>query len=140
MTTQQNTTRPATTARMLHLSFPVGIVLFALVTHFVVRPNRSDLPQLPMKVVWAIIAGSVAVSAVSVVLRRRVPRRNTNESADLFWSTATAPALITWMPLEAGGLLGVIAYMLSGAPLAWLAVGIALAGFLAFNPASLERP
>jgi cobalamin synthase len=124
--------------RMIHLSFPVGIVLFALVVHFLVRPATPDLPQLSTTLIWALIAVSIAASGLSVILRRRVPERNTNESADLFWSKATQPALLTWMPLEAGGLLGVVAYMLSGTPVAWLAVGIALAGFIAFRPSSLE--
>jgi hypothetical protein len=118
---------------------PVGIVLFALVVHFVVRPARPDLAQLPATAIWGILAVSLLASAVSVVLRRRVPAPNANEPSDLFWSKASQPALITWMPLEAGGLLGAVAYMLSGTPVAWLAVGIALAGFLAFRPASLER-
>lgn len=139
MTASRPTTRPATTIRMIHLSMPVGIVLFALVVHFIVRPARPELPQLPTTVIWALVAVSIAASALSVILRRRVPPRNANEPADLFWSRASQPTLITWMPLEAGGLLEVVAYLLGGSAVAGLAVGIALAGFIAFSPASLER-
>lgn len=126
-------------ARMIHLSMPAGIVLFALVVHFVIRPARADLARPSTTVIWALLALSLAASGLSVVLRRRVPRRNTNESADLFWSTASTAALITWALLEAGGLLGVVAYMLSGMQVAVLAAGIALAGFVVFSPTSLER-
>lgn len=139
MTAPTATTRPATTARLIHASLTLGVIFFAIVVHFVVRPAREESAALPPVVVNVLLGLSLAASALSVVMRRRVPRRSTNESADLFWTMAAGPALVTWAPLEAGALLGIVAYMLAGTPAALGVAGIALAGLLVFNPAQLER-
>jgi hypothetical protein len=138
MAAPQTTARPSTTIRLIHGSFVVGIVLFAIIVHFVTRPTMADVTVTPI-VIGVLLAVSLAASGLALVLRRRVPTRNTNESADLFWTTAATPALIAWAPLEGGALMGIVAYMLSGMPATLVVAGIALAGLIAFRPARFER-
>ncbi len=140
MTTLPATTRPSTTARLIHAALALGVVLFALVVFFVVRPANVEAAEMPPVVAGVLLALSLAACALALVMRRRVPRRSTDESADLFWTRAAAPALLAWAPLEGGALLGVVAYMLTGTSAALGVAGIALAGLIAFNPARLERP
>jgi hypothetical protein len=125
--------------RLIHAAFAIGIILFAIVAHFVIRPSRAMITDLPPAVIGVALGISLAASGVSVVMRRRVPRRNTDESADLFWTTASLPALLTWAPLEGGALLGIVVYLITDVPAALVVAGIALAGLIAFNPARLER-
>jgi hypothetical protein len=138
MAAPQTTARPSTTIRLIHGSFVVGIVLFAIIVHFVTRPTMADVTVTRI-VIGVLLAVSLAASGLALVLRRRVPTRNTNESADLFWTTAATPALIAWAPLEGGALMGIVAYMLSGMPATLVVAGIALAGLIAFRPARFER-
>jgi hypothetical protein len=139
MTAPPATTRPAATIRLIHGALAIGVILFAIVVHFVVRPSSAMTTELPPVVIGVLLGVSLAASGFSVVMRRRVPRRNTNESADLFWTTAALPALLAWAPLEGAALLGIVAYMFTDTPAALVVAGIALAGLIAFNPARLER-
>ena len=130
--------RPATVARLIHGSFIVGVVLFAIVVVLFVRPNRPDL-SVPLNVGYAITAVSLALSLVPATLRRFVPRRNTTDSADLYWSTALPHALMFWAGFEAAGLLGIVAHMLSGSPYGLGSAAIGVLGLLVFGPWRLER-
>jgi hypothetical protein len=127
------------TIRLIHGSFCVGILLFAAVNYFLIRPARAGESLAPA-VLGALLGLSLAASAFgALVLRRRVPRRNTDESADLYWTTAAAPALLTWAPLEGGALIGLVAYLLDGSPAGLAVAAVALAGLIALNPGRLER-
>lgn len=142
MRMQTNTTAgPATTIRLLHGSFVAGVVLFAIVTVLLIRPQRDAAGEsIPANVVYALVGVSLAASAISLLfLRRRVPQRSTTDSANLYWTTAASPALLFWFPFEAAGLLGVVAYMLSGSLLGLGAAAIGVLGLLVFNPWQLER-
>jgi len=115
-----------------------GVVLFALVVHFLIRPAAS-MPALPAMAARALLAAALAVTAAGYVLRQRVPQRSTDESADPFWQTATPLALVTWAVFEAGCLIPVIVYMLTGAASALVVGAIGLVAFISVNPSYLER-
>jgi hypothetical protein len=72
-------------------------------------------------------------------MRRRIPRRSTNDSADLFWTKASTPALLTWAPLEAAGLLAVLSDALFGYQPAIAIATVAVVGLIALAPPFLER-
>jgi hypothetical protein len=129
----------AMTIRLIHGSFIMGIVLFAAVVQFLLKP-AGNLPALPSNVLNALLGASVGVSILGLLLlRRRIPKRSTADSADLFWSTATAPLIIAMAPLEAGALLAIVAYM-CGAPIIALgAAGIAILGMLSLYPGFFDR-
>lgn len=126
-------------ARFIHASLIVGVLLFAAVSHFVMRPTMSDRP-LPPAVVGGMLGASLLACALAVlVLRPRVPQRSADESTDLYWSTAGTPALVTWSVLEGSTLLATIAYMLGATPLALGVAAIGLLGMIVLNPGRLER-
>jgi hypothetical protein len=135
----QSTVRPAMTARLLHASLTLGVVLFGLVTHFVVRPARSEVAMEPIAI-NVLVGASLAITMLgALVMRPRVPRRNTDESADLYWTTATPSALMMWAVIEGGGLLGVVAYLLNGSLAAMIAAATSVAVLIALTPGRVER-
>jgi hypothetical protein len=135
----QTTVRLSTTVRLIHGSLIMGVVLFATVTVLIIRPQRPDVSVQP-NVVYALAGVSLALSALSALfLRGLVPRRNTTDSADLFWQTAAQRAMMFWAPFEGAGLLGIVGYMLNGSPLALGAAAIGVLGLLIFGPWTLER-
>ena len=137
--TSSETVAPAKTIRLLHGAFIFGIVMFAIVVHFLTRPAMAG-ETFPAAARNVLLGVSLAASALSLfVLRSRVPRRSREESADLYWTTATALALMAWMPLEAGALLGVVVYMLYGTPAGLAVAAVAVVGFLVLAPGRLER-
>jgi hypothetical protein len=139
MTTGTTGARPATTARMIHASLAIGVVLFAIVNYFVVRPTMAA-ESVPPLVVNVLLGVSLAASALGVVvLRGRVPRRSTDESADLYWTRAMGPAIIGWAPLEGGALMSLVAYMLNGSVASLAVAGIALLGMIVLHPGHFER-
>lgn len=138
MTTTQRRVGPASVSRMIHGALVTGCVLFVLVTHFLVLPNRTD--RLPPNVIYALLGGAALAIALSfAVLRPRVPLRSTDESADLYWSRASAPALIAWSAAEGGALLSIVAYMLSGSGIAIGASVLSIAVLVALHPRTFER-
>jgi uncharacterized membrane protein len=135
----QTTARLSTTVRLIHASFIMGVVLFAIVTVLIIRPQRPDL-SAPPNAISALVGLSLALSALSVLfLRARVPQRNTTDSSDLYWQNAAQRAMLFWAPLEGAGLLGVVAFMLSGSALGLGAAAIGVLGLLVFGPWRLER-
>ena len=128
----------ALTARMVHGSMIVGVVLFALVTHFVIRPQRT-VPPLASNILMTLLTVAIFLSLVGFGLRFRMPKRSPDDSADLFWSTAVTPMLIAMAPFEAAGLLSVVAYLL-GAPITALGVAaVAVIGMLSLYPGFFDR-
>lgn len=125
-------------SRLIHGALVTGCVIFAIVAHFVVLPDRVD--KVPPNVIYALLgAAAVAVTLSFAVLRPRVPLKSTDESADLYWSRASAPALIAWSGAEGGALLSIVAYMLSGSPIAMGVAALAITALVALHPRMLER-
>ncbi|MBM2813121.1 MAG: hypothetical protein HW416_3880, partial [Chloroflexi bacterium] len=89
----------------------------------------------PTVVVRVLLGLSLSACALSLLLRRRVPQRSTDESADLFWTTAASPALLAWAPLEIAILLAIIAYAGSGSMLAIAVAAVSTFLFILLNPA-----
>ena len=98
--------------------------------------NSGDIPADVLRLLLGV---SIAACALGLVLRRRVPRRSPDESADLFWRTAATPALITWTTLEGAGLIAVFVYANTSSPTAIGVAAVAIVLSLIHNPASLER-
>ena len=130
---------PARTARLIYASLLLGQLLFAGVTFFTVRPTMTDAGPLPDSTVLQVFAASSAACVAALLLRRRVPARPQDASADLFWTTAQPLALVAWMPLEAAGLFALSVYYQSAATIALVAAAIPAALLLVLNPWLLER-
>lgn len=139
MTAPQGVAPAAKTIRLIHAAMVTGVLLFAVVGHFALRPAMANSGDLPPIVLGTLLGVALGACALSLVLRRRVPQRPSDESVNLYWTTAATPALLTWAPLEGASLLAIFLYARTGAP-ATIAVGvIAVLLFVALNPAHLER-
>ena len=139
MTAPRTAAPTAKTIRIIHAAMITGVLLFGLVAHFAIRPSIKDSGDIPVDVVRLLLGLALVGCVVSLLLRRRVPQRATDESADLFWTRAATPAMVAWASLDASCLLGVFLYMNTGSV---SAIGVAAVGvvlFVILNPASLER-
>lgn len=91
-------------------------------------------------ILYALLGAAVSAIVLSfAVLKPRIPLKSTNESADLFWTRASAPALIAWSAVEGGALLSIVAYMLSGSPIALGTALAAIVALAAMHPGRIER-
>jgi hypothetical protein len=139
MTAQRVSDPPAKTVRLLHLALVTGVILFALISHFVLRQTMADSHEVSPNLLRILLALAVLACAASLLLQRRIPRRQRDDSADLFWRTALAPALIMWSAIEMASLLSVYLYALTGSQAAIGIASIAVVLFVIQNPARLER-
>ena len=139
MTAPQKPAPTSTTVRLVHRAMIGGVLLFALVSHFQLKPTITSSGVVSVYGVRVLFAVALVACAASLLLRRRVPKRSTEESADLFWARAGTPALVSWAPLEATSLFGVLIYGFTGSLVAIaIAAGVLLL-FIGLNPAYLEK-
>ncbi len=123
----------------MHGAMVTGVLLFAVVGFFVFKPSDPSSIELTPRLIAALLALSLGTCALSLLLRRRVPRKTNAEPADAYWVAATPRAMMAWAPLEAGSLLAVY---LSARTHSITAVAVAVVTVLVFitlNPGSLER-
>jgi hypothetical protein len=140
MRTRQEAVPTAKTIRQLHAALVFGMLLFASIGYFVLRPSFApDTRDFPAWLLPAGIAASLGACAVSLTLRRRVRRRAADESPDLFWSTASGSAMTTWVALDVATVVGVLLYAFTGSASAIGAAVIAIVLLVILNPARLER-
>jgi hypothetical protein len=139
MTAPRATAATAKTIRLIHAGQVAGVVLFGFVAHFVMRPSMADSGEVSPALLPILLGLALAACVVSIVMRRRIPRRSTNDSADLFWTKASTPALLTWAPLEAAGLLAVLSDALFGYQPAIAIATVAVVGLIALAPPFLKR-
>jgi len=139
MTAPASAQSPAQAARLIHASLCLGVLLFAGVTHFVTRPSMADQVALSPNLVRTILAAALGACVVALILRRRVPPRPRDVSADLYWTTAASPALVVWAPLEAASIAAVYVYGRTGSAAALAVAIVAWLLLVALNPWSLDR-
>ena len=56
-----------------------GVLLFAVVGHFVLRPAMANSGDLPPIVLGTLLGVALGACALSLVLRRRVPQRSSDD-------------------------------------------------------------
>lgn len=141
MTTSQTVAAPARSMRLIHAAMITGVLLFALVVHFKLRPTMATSnAEWSPAMARTLLGVALGACAVALLLRRWVPRRSAGESPDAYWSsTARSAAMIMWAPLEAACLASIVVYLNTGTPIAIGVGAIALVLFLVLNPAALEK-
>ena len=139
MTVPQAIAPQARTVRIIHASMIGGILLFAFICHFLLRPLLVGDELIPPRVALVLLGVSLAVGAIALFLRTRVPRRSTADSPDLFWSTATMPALVTWALLEGAAMLALFVYAATSSVAALAIAGVAVLLYALLNPWYLEK-
>lgn len=138
MTTQPTVVPIARAIRLMYAAMVAGLLLIAIVLHFMFRPTATSGDRA--EVVTRVFLGiSLGASALALLLRRRIPRRSTDESAELFWATASLPTFRMWMPLELGSLIAVAVYSVTGSFASLGVAALVVFLFLVLNPAYLER-
>lgn len=125
--------------RLMHAAMVTGVLLFAIVGHFQLRPTMANAGVFPPATVNALLGVALGACVLAVLLRRRVPQKSRDDSSDSYWTTARTPAMLMWAPLEGACLLSVVLYVNTGAQSAIAVLAIAVVLFIALNPASLER-
>ena len=140
MTAPQVPVAPAKTVRLLHAAFCIGVLLFALVVRFLILPRGGPAGALPPTVVNVLLTASLVICAGAFVVRQRVPRRSSSDSADRFWQSAMTPAMMTWAVADGAALLAIVTYMLTGASTALGVGALDWLAMIALNPWYLERP
>lgn len=138
MTTPQTTAPTSETARRIHRALVTGVLLFAVVGYFVFSPNDARLGRLAPVTVGVLLGLSLGACALSLLLRRRVPKRSIDESVDLFWRAAGPPAMLVWMPLEAASLLAVFVAARTRSIPAVAVAAVAVLLFIVLSPGYLE--
>ncbi|HKW49427.1 MAG TPA: hypothetical protein VJN70_18375 [Gemmatimonadaceae bacterium] len=139
MTARSAAVPTAKTTRAIYGALVSGMLLFALVGYFVLRRSFADAGYLPAAVVPLLLGVCLAACAAALLLRRRIPKRATDESADLFWAKASTPALLTWVPLEGASMFAVLLYALTGSSSAIGVAAVAIVLIVILNPRRLER-
>jgi hypothetical protein len=115
-----------------------GVLLFAIVGHFTLKQTSPDSAGLaPANRV--LLGLSLAACVLSLLLRGRVPKRSSDESADFFWSVAGPYVMRVWGALEAASLLSVLVYTRTRSISAVAVAAVALLLFIVLNPGYFER-
>jgi hypothetical protein len=129
------------TVRALHGALVAGMILAGGTFVFLIRV-RHGKGLLPAPSSLGLVLAGLGLSVVAaalLILRGRIPERASGEDPPAFWSAQNVGAAIAlWAGIEAGGLLGMVGYLLTGGtlPAAAGAVGIAVMVFM--GPARLE--
>jgi hypothetical protein len=127
--------------RIIHAALVAGVVfgggVFAFIVH--VREPAPGGSEILGIVLPAIGIGLMLVSAS--VLRRRVPERRAQQTPDTYWAVAEnrGAAIVLWAATEGAGLISLVSYFLTGAPVAAAVAVIALGALILYRPSRLER-
>jgi divalent metal cation (Fe/Co/Zn/Cd) transporter len=116
-----------------------GLLAAAGVFVFLVEVRRFP-PSAPPTVAAIVAVGSIALLAFGVVfLRRRIPERRFDETPASYWAMPErrVAAIVLWAVLEGAALLGLIGYLLTGAPAPAVAAGLAIAALAVCRPSSI---
>jgi hypothetical protein len=139
MTARRAAAPTAMTIRLQHAAMIIGVVAFALVVHFVVRPSSTSAMDISPDIQRLLAGVALGGALVSLLLRWRVPRRSANESPDSFWLKASTPALAMWAVAEGAALLSVFLYGYAAVPSGIGIAAIAVVIMLMLRPGRLER-
>jgi FtsH-binding integral membrane protein len=139
MQNSSSTQNPPTpqSIRIVHAALTAGILLFAIVAHFVLLPNANTSGNLATMIPM-LLAVALALCALPMLLMKRVPRPTEGESPSAFWLRAASPALVTWTPLEGAALLCVTLYSHTGSKAAIAVGALAVLIMLLLRPGYFE--
>ena len=127
------------TVRIIHGAMGAGLVLFAIVAHFILKPNRPPYAGGLDRLLPMLLGLSLGLCVGGILLSMRVPRPLDDETAGAFWRRAAQPALVTWALIEGAGILAVVLYAQTGSTAAIAVAIVAVVIFGLLNPGYFER-
>ena len=116
----------------------VGVVLFAIVAHFVMVPKADPAGGLA-PLVPALLGLALALCAVAIPLSTRVPRQTGGEPLEDYWRRTAPRAMIPWALLEGAGLFSVVVYSQTASRAAIAIAAVAVIIFGLMNPGYFEK-
>jgi uncharacterized membrane protein len=106
---------PALSARIIHGSLVLGVVLLVLVSWFVAQRTALPVSALPdRRVLYAalfLVSAALFGGAMFTVNRLQPPSRGSSQ--DDWWRANLGKAVVAWALVEAPAVLGTVAYVLT---------------------------
>lgn len=106
---------PALSARIIHGSLVLGVVLLVLVSWFVARGNPLPVSALPdRRVLYAclfLVSATLFGGAMFTAYRLQPPAPGASQ--DDWWRANLGKAIVVWALVEAPAILGTAAYVLT---------------------------
>jgi hypothetical protein len=134
------------TIPLLHRFLGIGLVIVAasllVIKYLGLVPTLRD-GTVTLVIAYALSGIAVVLAAVAlVVFKPRVPERPAAQSVEEYWTTPEVgtKVLPVWFLLEGGGTLAVVAYFLTGEPVAAVAAGALIAAFWWCGPNVFAKP
>ena len=135
------------TLPLLHRFLGIGQLLllaaFVAIRMLGVAPALDGPPSFQNSVVYGMAGITVVMLFVAFfVLKPRVPERRGGQSVAEYWTTpeSATKVLPVWFLCEGAGVVSVIGYFLTGAPVALLMAAIALTAFWLLGPNAFAKP
>ena len=130
---------PSISARIIHGSLMLGVVLLWLVAWFVARQTALPVQALPdrrvLYIALFLVSAGLFGGAMFTANRLVPPARGASQ--DEWWRVNLGKAILVWALVEAPAILGTIAYLLTRDFRALLATFIGLLFFGAYRPSRL---
>jgi hypothetical protein len=133
---------PAISARVIHGSLVMGVVLFWLVAWYLGRSQTLPISSLPDRRVLYLalfLASAVHFGAAMFTAGRLTPPI-AGESQDQWWQRNLGKAVTTWALVEAPSLLGLLGYLVTRDFRVLLATLAGLLLFGNYRPGRLLEP
>jgi hypothetical protein len=105
---------PALTARIIHASLVIGVLLFFAVAWFL-GSRTSPPPSAPSAraLYLVLILGAAGLFAGAVFAARRIAAPSAGTPQDDWWQVNLGRAIVVWALVEAPSLLGLVVYLLT---------------------------
>ncbi len=106
---------PAISARIIHASLVIGVLMFCLVAWYLGRASALPTYALPDRRVLyiALFLVSAILFGAAMFTANRLGRPEPGTSQDEWWRVNLGKAVVIWALVEAPALLGLIAYTLT---------------------------
>lgn len=130
---------PAISAKIIHGSLVLGVVLFCLVAWYVAQQSALPVSALPdrrvLYIALFLVSATLFGGAMFTVNRLAPPARGMSQ--DDWWRVNLGKAILVWALVEGPAILGTVAYLLTRDFRALLATFIGLLFFGTYRPSRL---
>lgn len=130
---------PGTSARIIHGSLVLGVVMFWIVAWFVAQRHALPVSALPERrvlyVALFLVSATLFGGAMFTANRLTPPARGASQ--DDWWRANLGKAILIWALVEGPAILGTVAYLLTRDFRALVATFTGLLFFGAYRPSRL---